>query len=72
MWMEKHTKETIVCLVQFKGVDIIMGELPRIYIATPEEIGQKLKASRNGHGETILEKDIRKIYLRNGDFVRKG
>ncbi|WBX81501.1 hypothetical protein PD280_07320 [Virgibacillus salarius] len=57
MWVEKHTKKTIVCLVQFKGVDIRKGELPRVYIATPEEIGKKLKASRNGHGETILKEN---------------
>ncbi|MGM0860673.1 MAG: hypothetical protein ACQEWH_08125 [Bacillota bacterium] len=55
MWVNKHTAKTIVSLLQFKNVDIVRGELPRVYLATPHEIGLRLKESRRGFGETILK-----------------
>lgn len=51
-WLNAHHKKTVFCLVQFKNVDI--NEMPRIYIATPREIAERLKASAAGRGETIL------------------
>ena len=51
-WLSKHTTRTVFCLVQFKGTT--PDVLPRMYLATPEEIAQRLKHSASGRGETIL------------------
>lgn len=51
-WLAKHTKKTIVCLVQFR--DTMVNELPRIYLATPREITEWLIAASAGRGDTIL------------------
>lgn len=51
-WLAKHTKKTLLCLVQFKGVGD--HELPRMYLATPAEVARRLKESAAGRGETIL------------------
>lgn len=53
-WVAKHTSNTIVCLVQFKGVNLEDGELPMVYLATPKEIGQVLKGRRNNLGDTTI------------------
>jgi hypothetical protein len=50
-WLLKHDQPMLVfCLVQFRGVSF--GELPRLYLATPLELANYLKASRGGHGYT--------------------
>lgn len=51
-WLEAHHKGTVFCLVQFKGTT--PDEMPRIYVATPKEIAERMKASAGGRGETIL------------------
>ncbi|MDF2653266.1 MAG: hypothetical protein K0Q73_9071, partial [Paenibacillus sp.] len=51
-WCGRHKPHTIVCLVQFKDVPI--DKMPRVYLATPQEIVNLLKKSANGRGETIL------------------
>lgn len=51
-WLAKHTRLTIFCPVQFKGV--LITELPRMYRATPPEIGEQLRATAKGRGATIL------------------
>ena len=51
-WLEKHSKKTVFCLVQFKGVPI--SELPRMYLAKPIEIADQLKLEAAGRGDTIL------------------
>jgi Holliday junction resolvase-like predicted endonuclease len=51
-WLAKHGKKTVFCLVQFKGVG--MGDLPRLYLATPLEIATAMKAVAKGYGGTIL------------------
>lgn len=51
-WLAVHHKGTIFCLVQFKDVALI--EMPRVYLATPGEIAERLNASAAGRGETIL------------------
>lgn len=51
-WLKAHGKKTIFCLVQFKHVEA--DELPRMYLATPEEIAHIMKESRIGNGDTIL------------------
>lgn len=54
-WLASHHRKTIFCLVQF--MDTAPNELPRIYLATPEEIAERMKASAGGRGETILYED---------------
>jgi len=51
-WVKAHRNQVVYCLVQFK--DVKLGECPRVYLATIEEIANFLKNSRNGNGETIL------------------
>ena len=51
-WLEKHDPKTIFCLVQFK--DVPLNELPRMYLAPPSEIAQRLGETANGRGETQL------------------
>ena len=51
-WLKKHSTKTVFCLVQFKGIPVT--ELPRLYLATPNEIAQWLKAAAGGRGDTIL------------------
>ena len=52
-WLEKHDKKRIIfCLVQFK--DCGLSDMPRIYLATPNEIAEKLKISSKGKGGSIL------------------
>ena len=53
-WLSKHSKRTIFCLVQFKGITTL--ELPRMYLASPTEIGAWLKSYAAGRGGTILYK----------------
>jgi hypothetical protein len=51
-WLQTHGTRTILCLVQFKDVELT--KMPRIYIATPQEIAQQLRQSAKGRGETQL------------------
>ena len=51
-WLERHGALTAFCLVQFKGVTL--NELPRIYLASPGQIAQRLRETRKGQGDTIL------------------
>lgn len=51
-WLEKHSKKTIICLVQFQDVELL--DTPRVYIATPKEIGEQLKRTSKNKGDTIL------------------
>lgn len=51
-WLKKHLRKTVFCLVQFKGVPI--DQLPRMYLATPSEIGSWLKSAAAGRGDTVL------------------
>ena len=51
-WLKKHSKKTIFCLVQFKGV--VIDALPRVYLATPSEIASWLKSAAAGRGDTVL------------------
>lgn len=45
-------KKTIFCLVQFKAV--AYKELPRVYLAKPDDISHWLHAAAAGRGDTIL------------------
>ncbi len=51
-WLARHSKGTIFCLVEFKGVPL--DAMPSMYLATPLEIAEWLKAASAGRGDTIL------------------
>lgn len=52
LWLAKHSGKTVFCLVQFERVGLT--DLPRMYLAKPQEIAQWLKTSAGGRGGTIL------------------
>lgn len=54
-WLKRHGSRTVFCLVQFKGTTL--GEMPRMYLATPSEIARRLREAANGRGDTILYED---------------
>ena len=51
-WLSRHHKKTIFCLVQFKNTDNL--QMPRMYLASPEEIAEVLCKEAGGRGDTIL------------------
>ncbi len=51
-WLKRHQPRTVLCFVQFK--DAAMTELPRIYLATPNEVADRLRNTASGRGDTIL------------------
>jgi hypothetical protein len=51
-WLARHKPRTVLCFVQFK--DIALHELPRVYLATPREVAERLKRTANGRGDTVL------------------
>lgn len=52
VWLQRHQPRTVFCFVQFKAV--ALNELPRAYLATPNEIARRLKETARGRGGTIL------------------
>jgi len=56
-WQARHKRGTVLCLVQFANVEI--DELPRIYLASPGEVANRLRTARRGLGDTILWEDHR-------------
>ena len=57
-WLERHEIETILCLVQFKGIQF--DQMSRIYVATPWEIAARLRDASGGRGDTILYEDYKR------------
>ena len=51
-WLSKHHKKTVFCLVQFENIND--DELPKMYLATPNEIAEVMRRERKGLGDTIL------------------
>jgi hypothetical protein len=51
-WLGRHGSRTIFCFVQFKNVSL--HEMPRVYIARPCEVAQRMRETANGRGDTIL------------------
>lgn len=52
IWLLRHKPKTILCFVQFFNTKF--NEMPRMYLATPQEVVQRLKETSNNRGETIL------------------
>jgi hypothetical protein len=42
----------VFCFVQFEGVGL--DQMPRLYLALPSEIAERLRATRKGRGDSIL------------------
>jgi Holliday junction resolvase-like predicted endonuclease len=55
VWLKRHKLKTIFCFVQFKNVAV--DEMPRVYLATPTEIGDCLRMAAKGRGDTILHEN---------------
>jgi Holliday junction resolvase-like predicted endonuclease len=51
-WLKRHKSRTVFCLVQFK--DVLDDALPRVYLAWPQDIAERLKAASGGRGDTTL------------------
>jgi hypothetical protein len=51
-WLFRHGSKTVFCLVQFKDTTIEL--LPRMYLATPQEIAIWLRNAAGGRGDTVL------------------
>jgi hypothetical protein len=51
-WLQRHGLKTIFSLVQFK--DVALDAMPRMYLARPSEIAERLKSTSRGRGDTIL------------------
>lgn len=51
-WLKRRGAETSFCFVQFKGVPL--EGLPRLYLARPAEIADRLRSTAKGRGDTIL------------------
>ncbi|MBI3954059.1 MAG: hypothetical protein HY330_06060 [Chloroflexi bacterium] len=56
-WLVRHKPATVMCFVQFKNVGL--GDLPRVYLATPREVAERMKATAKGRGATILYEEKR-------------
>ena len=51
-WMSRHKPHTALCFVQFVGVEF--DAMPRVYLARPLEVSNRLKSASGGRGDTIL------------------
>lgn len=54
-WLAKHSARTVLCFVQFKGIDL--STLPRLYLARPSEVAVRLRETASGRGDSILYED---------------
>jgi len=52
LWLQKHNQRTVFCFVQFGGVG--PDQMPRLYLATPTEVAQRLRETSKGRGDSIL------------------
>lgn len=51
-WLNRHGSRTVFCFVQFENAKL--DEMPRLYLARPSEVAERLKATAKGRGDTIL------------------
>ncbi|HKF48893.1 MAG TPA: hypothetical protein VKB38_16155 [Terracidiphilus sp.] len=52
MWLSSYGSRTVCCLVQFEGV--ALHEMPRIYLACPQEIAQCMRETAERSGQCAL------------------
>jgi hypothetical protein len=55
LWLNKHATDTVMCFVQFFKAEL--ADMPRLYLATPAEVADRLKAAAGGRGDTVLNED---------------
>jgi Holliday junction resolvase-like predicted endonuclease len=53
LWLKRHKPRTVLCFVQFK--DVPLDRLPRVYLATPAEVAQRLHDTAGGKGGCVLQ-----------------
>lgn len=58
-WLDAQRLDVVFMFIQFFGV--VIGELPRVYIARPSEIAAHMKTQCHGRGYGALEEDCRRI-----------
>ena len=51
-WAARQHRDTLFCFVQFQTVEL--SAMPRVYLATRDEVADRLKRSAKGRGETVL------------------
>ncbi len=56
-WLHSQRPDVVFFLVQFFGV--ALGEMPRVYVATPTEIATHMKTQCNGRGHGALHENYR-------------
>ena len=54
-WLTTQRDDIVFLLVQFQGISL--GQAPRVYIARPPEIAERLRSHRNGKGHGALQED---------------
>jgi hypothetical protein len=64
LWLDIHGSRTVYCLVQFE--DVALNQLPRIYLATPVEIAQRMRESAERLGEPVLHEQYEWISPETG------
>jgi Holliday junction resolvase-like predicted endonuclease len=52
IWLKRHGSKTVFCFVQF--VNVVEHDLPKMYLARPEEVAERLRATSGGRGDSIL------------------
>lgn len=52
LWLDCQGSRTVCCLVQFQGVAI--DQLPRIYLASPSEVAQRMRDTADRLGNSTL------------------
>jgi|CZKL01.1.fsa_nt_gi hypothetical protein len=52
LWLGHHGSRTVCCLVQFEGV--LIQQLPRIYLASPVQIAQRMRETADRIGNSTL------------------
>ena len=57
-WLASQRKDVIFVFVQFFGVGL--GEMPRVYVASPQEIATYMKTQCHGRGHGALQEDYRR------------
>ena len=52
LWLDHLGSRAMCCLVQFQGVPL--DELPRLYLASPQEVAQSMRETADRLGDSIL------------------
>lgn len=55
LWLRRHGSKTVFCFVQFMGLKF--DQLPRMYLASAQEVAQKLRQAKNGQGDSVLNEN---------------